>query len=246
MANEMNIRATKSSKTEIIVKQYECAEVLFPKCTGTLTITNKRVLFHGYANDPGWIEVLLTLLQYCVRGVLSDFGVKTRPTEDCDGAIVIETDINSVSGLTSYYGGKINIIMLILGVIFTLSPIFVGRAMYGAHAYMKYAHGEAVWIVISIAACVLLFIIGITLLFYCQRRVFFLKIFSSQATGAPITLGEGIGNLGGIRPLLALVGQPTASIHRMLCEIGAIISDIKELGDAAIPLWTDKPAAKQR
>ena len=39
----------KLSNDELLVKRYECAQIKFPKCKGYLSVTNKRVIFHGSA-----------------------------------------------------------------------------------------------------------------------------------------------------------------------------------------------------
>jgi hypothetical protein len=96
---------------------------------------------------------------------------------------------------------------------------------------------------VSAVAALFLAVLGVALLCFCRRSVFFLEIFSSQASGAPIAIGEGYGNLSGAKALFALSGRPTEETDRMITELGAVISDLKEMGDKAVELWGERAGA---
>jgi len=235
---------TKSSTTEIKVKSYHCSEMLFPKCDGYLTVTNKRVIFHGLADKAFWLDVLLDAIRNFLMSVISKI-IKKRIIDDkpkSSSRIAIEIDLNTISGVSSYYGTKTNLIMLAIGILALIVPLPI---------YSQFRNYQARWrsfgmhhnFSIEILAIILVIAtiaIGLGLLAYCRRQVFHLQIFSSQATGAPIAIGEGIGNLGGARATYALVGRPTISTDRMMTELGAMISDLKEMGDHAVELWKPK------
>ena len=69
-----------------------------------------------------------------------------------------------------------------------------------------------------------------------RREVFFLKIYSSQATSAPIAVGEGYA-LGVGSAIYALIGQPTDETDLMIKELDALIHDLQSGDRAAIARW---------
>jgi len=233
-----NYKLTKSSKTEKEVKSYHCTEMLFPSCDGFLTVTNKRIIFHGLANTANLLDVVITGTRNFFR---SSTERKCRAIlgDDIQNRVSIEIDINTVSGVSSYYGIKTNLIMLVFGILALILPLPVYRQF---RAFQSMWRGFGMEYNFGIEALAIFFVIifitiGLALIGYCRRPIFHLQIFSSQATGAPITIGEGIGNLGGAKVMCALVGRPSKDTNLMMTELGALVSDIKEMGDHAIDLW---------
>lgn len=222
MPNTGDILLTKSSTTEKVVKSYHCSKMKFPRCDGYLTVTNKRVIFHGLPRPRNAVD------QFANTPVNPN-----RPNLDC--RIVNEVDVNSVSGISSYYGTKTSIEMLVTGIIMAVVSMIFIISMFSLSVSTPSS-----WAVILGFLFFIPFFIGLLLACLCQKQVFFLQIFSSQATGAPITLGEGYGNFSGTRPLYAMTGLPIPETDQMMRELGALVSDIKELGDKAIELWTEK------
>ena len=232
---------TKSSITEKVVKTYHCTEMIFPKCDGYLSVTNKRVVFHGLAKKADWLDVIIARMKNLF---LSSIGKNRKPHKENDipSRVVTEVDINTVSGVSSYYGTRTNLIMLGIGILALLLPFPIYRQFRIFQSTWRsfgMQHNFGVEL-LAIILVILSIVIGLGLLGYCRRQVFHLQIFSSQATGAPITIGEGYGNLGGAKVMCALIGRPTKDTDLMMTELGAMISDIKEMGDHAIELWEHK------
>ena len=246
-----SFKLTKSSKTEILVKKYHCTNLKFPQCDGYLTVTNKRVIFHGLAQKSYWVDIVIEFIKLVLLCIHSSFcrllGVKhvkkylMRATESTS-RVVTEVDLYTVSGVSSYYGTRTNLFMLVFGVLALIIPFPIyGQFRSHQNLWRSFGMHYPVGIeVLAVAVVILTIVIGLILLAFCRRQVFFLQIFSSQASGAPISIGEGIGNLGGAKVVCALVGNPTKSTDMMMTELGAMISDIKEMGDVAIDLWKPK------
>lgn len=239
---------TKSSKTEVMLRTYRCTKMIFPKCDGFLTITNKRVIFFGLGKKLFWLDLITRFIKFLLYGIQSSlcklFNIKHRkrdfrPDTKSESRVVIEIDINTISGVSSYYGTKTNIIMLIFGLLSLIMPFPAYNQFRNYQTFWRQVgmhHGFGIEI-LAIVLVILTIFIGLILLAFCRRQIFYLQIFSSQASGSPITIGEGIGNFGGARAVGALVGKPTPSTDKMMTVLGAIISDIKEMGDHAIELW---------
>ena len=207
------LKLTKSSKTEQVLRHYHCTEMVFPRCNGFLAVTNKRVIFHGLAGESGFFDFVQTLL-----GVRKSGG-----THELHSRIVSEIDISTISGVTSYYGRNTNIIQALIGLVIVLVGLVL---MFGNN------HVEPTIIGLALLA------FGGWIAYKSQRRTFFLNILSSASESA-FSIGGGVGNFGGLKPVLALIGCPTNETDLMMREIGAIISDINELGDAALELWEE-------
>ena len=246
MAKHKDIYLTKSSKTEIVVRSYHCTSMLVPKCNGYLTITNKRVIFQGSSKDESLLNRIISRIVFLAHS--SDLPLKALglPSSayktDSVNRTVTEVDISTVSGVASHYGTKTNIIMLLIGLAMFILPVAMYISSWDTITAFHMFWGQIrvqLWILTGIPT-ILITIIGALLVLNCRRATFFLKIFSSQASGAPIAIGGGVGNFGGGGSLYSLVGEPTAQTDKMMSEIGAIISDIRELGDNAIELWDEK------
>jgi hypothetical protein len=69
-----------------------------------------------------------------------------------------------------------------------------------------------------------------------------LSIFSSGANGSPINIGDGLygSKITGQGAAFSIIADPTSETERMMDEIGAIILDLKNLGDHAIKKWSNK------
>lgn len=134
--------------------------------------------------------------------------------------IAKEVAIDSVSGLDSYYGRNISVLGIIFGVIFCIA----GIVLMTGHMNK----------LIPLLAIVL----GAIIIYFSIKPCFFLNIFSSKATSAPISLGGGPKTMVGNGALYTLVSLPTSETDRMLNELGAIITDLQTLGDHAIEKWS--------
>lgn len=176
------------AENEQIVRQYQCSKVKRPKCSGYLTVTNKRILFQAKASTS---------------------------------RISKEVVLDSVSGLDCYYGLNVNVFGILLGVLFALCGLGLLFGTGGALAFPG--------ILVLVAAAVIIY--------FSLQKSFFLSVFSSKASGTPISLGAGARTLVGNGALYALVSEPTADTDRMINELGALVQDLQTLGDHAIDKW---------
>ena len=94
---------------EYKITSYLCSQLKFPKCEGRVTVTNKRLIFHGVGG--GFF----------------------------DNRIVQEVGIQEVRGISSYYGLHIYWGKLIFGIIFTLIGLTAFSAMSNMGSYGGYA-----------------------------------------------------------------------------------------------------------
>ena len=51
-----NLNGIILSDDETVVRTYFCSQLKFPKCAGDLTVTDRRVLFHGYGNGSRIVD----------------------------------------------------------------------------------------------------------------------------------------------------------------------------------------------
>jgi hypothetical protein len=95
---------------ERIVKSYECTRWAHPKLTGTLTVTTERVLFFGAAER---------------NSTNFETGEVTTTITD---RIVEEAELKGVSGLSSFYGHKLNLLALLAGLALIFGGLWVRAA----------------------------------------------------------------------------------------------------------------------
>jgi len=86
----------KLSENEVRIKTYHCTTLKKPKGEGYITITNKRVVFHGYGNSSTGSSKLVS-----------------------------DVPIETVSGIRTYYGTGLNILALIFGIIFSIPTLIM-------------------------------------------------------------------------------------------------------------------------
>lgn len=94
---------------EYKITSYLCSQLKFPKCEGRVTVTNKRLIFHGIGEGFS------------------------------DNRIVQEVGIQEVRGISSYYGLHIYWGKLIFGIIFTLMGLAGFSAMSDLGSYSGYS-----------------------------------------------------------------------------------------------------------
>lgn len=208
------------SVNEKEVKTYHCTQLKFPPCEGYLTVTNKRVVFHGFAPSLG-------------QSKLSSMIDSLSSTKQTDSRIVNEVKIDSISGLSSFYGSKINYGRALLGIALAIVALVLFFTSRSTNWYTGRPQTSVFRIILGLAC------IGLAIWAFmrCFRRVFFLKILSSQATGA-ISIGEGAGGIIGGTAALSVVAMPTYETDLMIKELGAVIMDIQTLGDRGIEKWS--------
>jgi len=189
------LNGIKLSNEEFAVRTYRCSQLKFPSCTGYLSVTNRRVLFHGY-------------------------GESSR--------IVDEVPLDSVSGISTLYGGKLLVGRLIAGLLLT-----IGSLVAFGNSADRYGNANPIYISIGIFAL----IIGIALLASCYRKTFALKVYSSKASNSPIDIGSGSGGAVGSSALFTVVAYPTEQTDNMMLELGAMIDDLQKMGDLGVERW---------
>ncbi|MDR1204504.1 MAG: zinc ribbon domain-containing protein, partial [Peptococcaceae bacterium] len=169
------------AKGEKVIKTYHCSQLRFPSCDGYLSVTNRRVIFHGYSGGGG-------------------------------SRIVDEVQLDSVSGLSTFYGGKFKVAQLVAALIMACVSIWI---------LIQSAGDPLSWL------AGILLVVAVILLVTCYRKMFFLKVYSSNANGSPIAIGEGYGGFGGNGAVFTVTASPTVETDAMMLELGALVSDLQ-------------------
>ena len=184
------------------------------KSRGDVAVTNKRIIFQG-------------------KGKSSTY--------------VTEIPIESVSAINTYYGSGFAILQLILGIIFAIGFIFFLVQGIGS----RYIGG------FLILLAFISLIIGALLIWKSYKRAYSLAISSADIKGLGISVGDSTVTVAGRRagPLAALFttsGQgaalslnadPTPEAILMMNELGALVLDLKILGDRAVTKWQNFQSA---
>lgn len=183
---------------EIRIKTYHCTTIKKPQGEGYLTVTNKRVIFHGYGKFGGG----------CSR-------------------IVSEVPIESVSGIRFYYGKGFNILFIILGVIFSFLSLYM---------LLSLDKTEDIFTLIGLLIALLL----ACLCLRNSRKCFYnIWVYSSGASSAPIDFGNSTfsNRITGQAALMSIVADVSEDTELLMKELGALILDLKTMGDHAISKW---------
>ena len=191
------------------VKTYHCTRWVLPKLDGHLTVTTERVIFHG-ASTP-------------------------TPNGKPTNRIVQEVELKSISGLSSYYGTKINWIWLVVGFALLLGGLGAigagGELLGNSYIPLGMQVGGGLLLLAGIAAIIGSIAIVVLLAF---GKAFFLNIYSAQSAGAPISIGNADR---ANHVLLSLCGQPTDQTDDIMKELGALITDLKADKKEALKAW---------
>ncbi|MCL2105450.1 MAG: hypothetical protein FWH26_00015 [Oscillospiraceae bacterium] len=195
---------------ERTVKTYHCTRWNFPKLDGHLTVTTERVIFHGADK------------------------AKT-PDQKPGNRIVEEAEIKSVSGLSSFYGTKFNLMWFIIGLAVMIGGI-VGARVCVAGLGSRYVPAQimvlaGLGVLLGLAAIIAGVLIILLLAF---QKAFFLNVYSSQSAGTPISIGNADK---ANHVLLSLCGKPTEETDLMMTELGAMLIDLKTDKKQAYEAW---------
>ncbi|GIM30335.1 hypothetical protein CPJCM30710_30010 [Clostridium polyendosporum] len=183
---------------EIRVKTYHCTTMKKPQGEGYLTVTNKRVIFHGYGKFGGG---------------------RSR--------IVSEVPIESVSGIGFYYGKGLNIPFIILGVILSFLSLYMLLSLDKAEEISTFIE----------------LLIGLLLACLClrnSRKCFYnIWVYSSGASSTPIDFGNSTfsSKITGQAGLMSIVADVSEDTELLMKELGALVLDLKTMGDYAISKW---------
>jgi hypothetical protein len=139
------------------------------------------------------------------------------------------------AGLSSFYGRKINLLWLLLGIAGILGGIFGFFAsceiLTSRWLPAELVVGGVAGLIFSIGFIVLGIVILVKLAF---GKAFFLNIYSSQSAGTPISIGNADR---ANHVLLSLAGLPTGETDQMMKELGALIADLKADKEEAYKEW---------
>ena len=201
------------------VKSYHCTRWGLPKLDGHLTVTTERVIFHGAAIK---------------NSTNKSTGEVTARTTD---SISEEAELKSVSGISTFYGTKINWIWLLLGLALTIGGI--GGTVSCAQVtkqMLAYTPNEVIAGMVFVILIMIFVFLGGILMFALLGfgKAFFLNVYSSQSAGTPISIGNAkTAN----HVLLSLAGHPTPETDTMMKELGALIIDLKTDKEEAYREW---------
>lgn len=112
------------SDGEVVVKEYSCTKLKRPQCEGTLSVTNKRIVFHGQGSSSRiQKEVPLKL----VSGLDTYYGVNFDFVKIILGIIIILLSFSIMGQLNqiSYYTGGTTDKYFIYGVLFIVLGIIL-------------------------------------------------------------------------------------------------------------------------
>jgi len=206
----MDITLAKQNN-ERIVKTYHCTRWANPKLDGHLTITTERVIFSG-ASQPA---------------------ADGKPAN----GIVQEAELKSISGLSSFYGTKINWLAIALGSLWSLGCVLslIGGVNFLGRAFLPPSTVLGVMIVLFLL--VAMAVLGVfVVLKWGFGKAFFLNIYSSQSAGTPISIGNADR---ANHVMLSLCGLPTEQTDGMMKELGALITDLKTDKEEAYKAWAN-------
>jgi hypothetical protein len=203
---------------ERIVKCYKCTEWKRPKLEGFLTVTTERVIFAGASKR--------TKTNLATGAIVTEFPDR----------IVEEAELKSVSGLSSFYGTKLNILALLAGLVLIFGGLMGFISACEALSKGNWLPAEvivfSIFGMIFAVACVIFG--GIILKKWLFSKAFFLNIYSSQSAGTPISIGN---TKTANAVVLSLAGLPTAETDTMMLELGALIADLKTDKEEAYKAW---------
>ena len=192
------------------VKTYHCTRWNFPKLDGYLTVTTERVIFQGASQTTA---------------------ANPKPAN----RIVEEAEVKNISGLSSFYGTKFNLLWCLIGVALNIASIITIYACGGILGKMYYPEvlkiAAGFGLLLAIATFVGAILIIVLLAF---QKAFFLNIYSSQSAGTPISIGNA---KEANHVLLALCGKPTEETDQMMNDLGAMIIDLKTDKKQAYEEW---------
>ena len=146
-----------------------------------------------------------------------------------------EIEINKVTGVSGLYGKYYHWVKMIFGLILALGGIgaFISLCENYSSRY-RYSIMSAFSDVVIII-CIALVTIGVLLFCKGITDTYYLIIYASECAPSPIIIGRS-NTLQ--RAEIAVRGNITEDTNRMLNELGALVQDLKTMGDHAIQKWS--------
>ena len=267
------------SEGEVIIKTYHCTVWKFPRGDGFLTITNKRVIYHGAGKSfTGRSRMLQEVNIDTVNGFSTFYGRGLNIYLFIAGILVSLSAIGSFLSLMKNLGEMVSYMMhddTLLAVTAWLFPILsiVGLALIVVSnmqtddqldaAYIRGGLKSVGWLLVLFGAIAFLTFIGkiayealsslsgsvvivmllaflistglALLLFYLARGEAHYLLVNSSAQNAAITVvGFSRRNMIGQGTQFSLYAMPTPENEVMMQEVGAMVLDLKLMGDAAV------------
>ncbi|MGC8618758.1 MAG: hypothetical protein ACP5UZ_08530 [Thermoplasmata archaeon] len=199
-------REIQLAEGERLVRDYHAGVQKRPKVNIFLAVTTRRLLAVGETKKIGGKSILMA-----------------------------ESYLQDVSGINALYGGGIQIVTLIAGIIFFL--IGIGLIHAGATEYYS-AFGFVYYIGI------IFFLVGIGLIVSAvlgRGRVLVINVFSRAALGIPISIGVTSTKHG---PSPGAMGwgkrvyvKPGPDAEKMIKELSAFIMDLQSEPESALKKW---------
>lgn len=180
---------------EQVVREYKVTRMDRPKADGYLAVTNRRLIFASEAQ-----------------------GIAGR------SALVRETHIPDISGLTGYIGKGLSIGRVILIVILALIGIALGSAFWPLFVFLAIPAYMA-WRLLSSPGTEIILVVHAR-----GQSESPVALVAEQATGM-------FGLFGGHARLAGVVLGPGPDAERALQEIGALVLDLQSSGDMALERW---------
>lgn len=144
-----------------------------------------------------------------------------------ESRVVDEIDIDTVVGVKGFYGRKFDNRLLFLACILSILGCYV--LCVGSESYLL----EDAFIPVGLSLLMLGFFV---FYFLAYKKIFVLEIYAS-ATSPSISIGTLPNSFVGNSALLTIQGTVGLDTDLMLNEIGALIMDIKKLGEYALEKW---------
>jgi len=203
--DQQNYHGIQLAEGEEIVRDYHAAVQNRPKINIYVAVTTRRLLSVGESKG--------------IRG---------------KSAFMSEVYIQNITGIRAFYGGGIDLIMLIVGLFLTIIGVVFFKVPF-----------------IGIYIGILLILVGLYYLFSSLMRrgkAVSLEVFSKDATGVPISIGTTSTRRGPTSASLGLSSylmlgrrtylKPGPDSERMVRELSACVMDLQSDRENALKKWS--------
>ena len=148
-----------------------------------------------------------------------------------------EVPVEEVSGTRVYHGTGWNILCLFRAAITAIIGLYIGYIILNSYYGTTSTLDTIVFIMFALTAY-----FG----YISYNQSYNISIFSKGATSSPISVGDNTFGAGltGQGAALTITAVPSKDTMVMIEELGALILDIKSLGNHAIDKWTNNEEKK--
>ena len=146
-----------------------------------------------------------------------------------------EVYIDKISGISSYYGtGRIPQ--------YLSNAYSSGFGLIGCNAF-KVDMSLTIMLVIGL---IIRGLYNLYKYFYDKRVVYYFDILSEASSSPGISIGLYDASITGQGAAVSKNAVPTQQTHVMMRELGAMILDLKNLGDHAVEIWKEDTTTKEQ